>query len=151
MVRFRAWRWERFYVVPLLLAFVAAGSFAPDGGGLRAQIVNSESALLSWTPPTQNEDGTALTDLSHYYAYYGDTGQDPTKFPNKVQIGGNLSSFMIEALPEGTWCFAMTAVNSAGAESEFSNVACKTIDPLAPEPTRPKAPGGLVVQSAEPQ
>ena len=29
------------------------------------------SMSLSWTPPTQNTDGSALTDLAGYKLYYG--------------------------------------------------------------------------------
>lgn len=136
----------RYLLTPLLAAFILVVSFTPSPKFLHAQIVNSESALLSWMPPTQNEDGSTLTDLSHYFAYYGDTGQDPAAFPNKVQIGGNLSSFQIDGLGEGTWCFAMTAVNSSSLESGFSNVACKTINPLVEPASPPKAPGGLAAQ-----
>jgi len=133
-------------LVILIAAFIAVVSYVPQGGFLSAQILNSESALVSWTPPTQNEDGTTLTDLSHYNLYYDINVTDPTQFTNKVQVGGNLTSFQIDGLTAGTWCFAMTAVNSSELESQFSNVACKTIEELAPEPTRPKAPGALAVE-----
>src|SRR5690606_39832230 len=33
--------------------------------------VGSESVTLTWLPPTQNEDGSALTDLAGYKIRYG--------------------------------------------------------------------------------
>jgi hypothetical protein len=41
------------------------------------------SASLSWTAPTQNEDGTDLVDLAGYKLYWGTT---PGSYPNSVTI-----------------------------------------------------------------
>jgi hypothetical protein len=83
------------------------------------------SATLSWTPPTQNMDGTPLTDLTSYNIYYG-TSQGV--YPNQVPVGNpGITSFVVDNLSPGTYFFVSTAINSAGIESPFSNVATKTI------------------------
>jgi hypothetical protein len=38
-----------------------------------------------------------------------------------------LTRYVVEALSTGKWYFALTAVDSIGQESSFSNVASKTI------------------------
>jgi hypothetical protein len=82
------------------------------------------SATLSWTPPTQNTDGSALTNLASYRVYWG-TSQG--NYTNSTTISSGLSSFVVEPLTPATWYFALTAVNSAGAESSYSNVASKQV------------------------
>ena len=83
------------------------------------------TALLSWTPPTQREDGSALNDLSGYRVYYGlnQNQLDQTVVLNNA----GLTSYMVESLGQGTWYFAVTAVDGGGMESGFSNVASKVI------------------------
>jgi hypothetical protein len=82
------------------------------------------SALLSWTPPTQNTDGSALTNLSGYRVYWG-TSQG--NYTNSTTIGNGLSSYVVDQLTPATWYFALTAVNSTGAESAYSNIATKQV------------------------
>lgn len=83
------------------------------------------SATLSWTPPTQNTDGTALTDLAGYRIVYGTSATAMTQMieiPNQ-----SISSYVIEGLSPATYYFALRAYNTAGAESANSNVASKTL------------------------
>jgi hypothetical protein len=83
------------------------------------------SATLSWDPPTQNTDGTPLTDLAGYYIHYGNSADDLTQ-TIAVQ-GGGVSEYEITNLAQGTYYFAVTAYTSDGTESPASNVASKTI------------------------
>jgi hypothetical protein len=83
------------------------------------------TATLSWTAPTQNADGTSLTDLAGFRVYYGPNPTDlslrQTLFdPQAVQAA-------VSGLSSGTWYFAVSAFNSAGAESALSNTRSKTI------------------------
>jgi hypothetical protein len=83
------------------------------------------SATLSWQPPTQNEDGTALTNLSGYRISYGSS---PTNLTQHVELANpGLSSYVVTGLGSGTWHFALRAYTSSGAESGLSNSASKTI------------------------
>lgn len=83
------------------------------------------SATLRWTPPTQNEDGTPIVNLSGYRVYYG------TSTSNLNQVvtisSASITSAVIENLTPATWYFALKAYNSANVESSFSNIASKTI------------------------
>lgn len=83
------------------------------------------SALLTWTPPTQNTDGTPLTDLAGYKIYWG---VSQGTYPKSAIIDNpGITSYVVEQLTPATWYFALTAVNSAGAESAFSNGATKAV------------------------
>ena len=83
------------------------------------------SVTLNWTPPTENEDGSPLTDLAGYRIYWGPSVDN---YPNSVTINNpSISSYVIDNLSPGTYVFAAKAFNSAGVESTFSNTATKTI------------------------
>src|SRR5688572_7173384 len=85
----------------------------------------TRSVTLSWQAPTQNEDGTPLTDLTGYEVHYG---QFAGQYSETVSLpSAALTSVTIEDLTPATWYFAVKAVNAAGAQSSFSNEAWKTI------------------------
>jgi hypothetical protein len=85
----------------------------------------SGSASLSWQPPTQNTDGSALSNLSGFKIAYGTSSSAMSQTVTLANPG--LTSYMVTGLGSGTWYFAVTAYNSAGVESSLSNVASKTI------------------------
>ena len=84
------------------------------------------SATISWTAPTQNTDGSALTDLAAYKIYYGVNKDDYT---NQVRINNpGITTYVVDNLTPATYFFVSTSINSNGVESEFSNVARKTVN-----------------------
>ncbi len=83
------------------------------------------SVTLTWTPPTQNTDGSPLTDLAGYRIYWGTGGG---VYPQSVTINNpGVSSYVVENLPPGDYEFVATALNSVGVESGFSNTATRTV------------------------
>jgi hypothetical protein len=87
--------------------------------------VSLGSVTLSWTPPTQNDDGSALNNLAGYKIYWGPSAGN---YSNSVTINNaGLSSYVVENLGPGTYVFAAKSFNSAGMESTFSNTATKTV------------------------
>jgi len=93
-------------------------------------------AELTWTAPTQNTDGTPLTDLAGFKIYLGTTQGGP--YPVSVDIPDPLATtFTVPNLTEGTtYYFVSTAYNSAATvqESDFSNEATKLIPFAVPNP-----------------
>ena len=84
------------------------------------------STTLNWTPPTLNEDGTALTDLAGYRIYWGTT---PGDYPNSLTINGTgQTTAVIDNLAPGDYYFVMTAFNSADEESRYSGILSRTIN-----------------------
>lgn len=76
------------------------------------------SATVSWMPPTSNTDGSYLSDLAGYRIYYGTS---PSDYTDSLEINNpGLSSYVVEGLDETTWYFVMTAVNTSGVESSYS-------------------------------
>jgi hypothetical protein len=84
---------------------------------------NSGNATLTWSEPSTNQDGTTLTDLGGYNVYYGTSSGSYT---DSVDVG-NASGVVINALAIGRWCFAVTAYDNAGNESNYSTEVCKDI------------------------
>lgn len=83
------------------------------------------SASLSWTPPTQNTDGSSLTNLAGYRLYYGTSA---TALTQSIQIANpSVSTYVIDGLTPTTYYFAVRAYTSSGAESANSNVASKSL------------------------
>jgi len=75
----------------------------------------TSSATLSWTVPSQNDDGSPLTDLAGYRIYYG---MDSGDLNQRLDITSPATtSIEIAALSSGVWYFTMTSVNGAGTES----------------------------------
>ena len=83
------------------------------------------SATLIWMPPTQNDDGTPLTDLAGYRIYYG---TQSGKYTRTVTVRNpGLSTYTIDSLTPNTYYFVSTAVNALGGESLYSNETTKTV------------------------
>ena len=83
------------------------------------------TATLSWLPPTENTDGSALT-LAGYKIYYGTSADNYTTVVNIDNPG--LATYLIDNLPAGnTYYFVITAIDSNGIESAYSEVGSKTI------------------------
>jgi Putative Ig domain len=89
-----------------------------------AQATNG-SATLSWTPPTQNTDGSSLTDLAGFRVVYGTSASTLSQIVEIANPG--VATYLVSGLTSGTWYFAVKAYSSTGAESDASNVASKSI------------------------
>lgn len=83
------------------------------------------SVTLSWTSPTENTNGTALTNLAGFDIHYGNSATAMTQ-EISVNSVGNLT-YVIEELTAGTWYFDIYAVNSAGVQSGPSSTVSTTI------------------------
>ncbi len=84
------------------------------------------SATLSWTAPTQNTDGSPLTDLRSYRI---DVERANSTWQTSVNISNpSISTYVIENLDPATYEFTIVAINSQGAASAPSNKATKTVD-----------------------
>ncbi|WP_405240811.1 putative Ig domain-containing protein [Lentisalinibacter orientalis] len=88
--------------------------------------VATGSVTLSWTPPAENTDGSALTDLAGYKIYYGTSSGN---YGNSVTIDNpGLTTYVVDNLSPNTYYFSATAFNSTGIESDFSGEAVKSVN-----------------------
>ena len=89
------------------------------------QAVSLGSVTLTWTAPTQNEDGTVLNNLDGYRIYWGTT---PGVYPNSVTIDNEtVTMYVVDNLAPGTYEFVATSFNTAGVESQYSTPAIKVV------------------------
>jgi len=92
---------------------------------ISAVTVFAGDATLSWDPPTTNEDGSPLTDLAGYKIYYGTTSGNYT---NSIDVG-NVTTYTVVNLTEGvTYFFVVSAYDTLGNESDYSNEVSKKIE-----------------------
>ena len=135
----------RFHIILALFASVAVGACSSGGGGDDAVVDNSSSSqpppgggagggggsgsgsligsgdtsfTLSWTPPTSNSDGSALTDLAGYKIRIGIDSGDYSETVDLNSPG--ISRYVVDGVPLDTYFVVMTSVNSAGTESAYS-------------------------------
>jgi hypothetical protein len=100
-------------------------STALNAFAIAVTAVSNGRATLSWTAPTENTDGSTISNLSGYRIRYGTSAGSLTS--TIVINNASVTTYVVEDLAPATWYFAVTAVNSAGAESSYSNVANKQI------------------------
>ena len=82
----------------------------------------SISGSLAWDAPSQNIDGSTLTDLSGYKLYYG---RSSGSYSGSIDLE-NATSLSLAMLAQqvqnhGIYYITLTAYNTAGNESTFSN------------------------------
>jgi len=76
------------------------------------------SITFSWVPPTQNSDGSPISNLAGYKIHYGTSSTEYTQTLAVANAG--LTRFVLDNLPSGTYYFAITAFNAQGLESPLS-------------------------------
>jgi hypothetical protein len=97
------------------IAVGASGSTGSGGPGI----------TLSWTAPTENTDGSALTNLAGYVIAYGTSS---TSLSQSVRLDNpSIDRYVFDQLSNGTYFFAIKAVNAEGTESALSSVVSKNI------------------------
>ena len=102
-----------------------AASASLPAFGITVSATAAGSVTLSWQPPTQNEDGSPLTDLAGYKIHWGTTSGNYTSSATLNNPG--ITTYVVENLASGTYFFAMQSFNSQGLDSAYSGEASKTI------------------------
>jgi hypothetical protein len=91
---------------------------------IAVQQVTSANAVVTWTPPTTNTNGSALTNLTGYRVVYG---RDQGTLDQSVAVNNvGLTTYTIENLASGQWYFAVYAV-AGTVDSPISELWTKTI------------------------
>jgi hypothetical protein len=110
------------------------------GGDRRPGKTISVVALI-WDEPSTNSDSSELTDLSGYRVYFGgaprgESDAPPAGYGQMIDVlrPNNCETFPSTDkcrykvfLPAGTWYFSVTAYNSQGVESGYSNEVSKSV------------------------
>ena len=77
---------------------------------------------LSWVAPTENVDGSALTDLAGFKIYFG---LQSGGYLDSIDVSGSTITQFDLTVPMGTYYLAMTALDADGNESAYSNEVVK--------------------------
>jgi hypothetical protein len=107
------------------VAVIDKGSTTPVPYVPTPKPISTGTATLDWTPPTENSDGSTLTNLAGYTVYYGTA---PDKLTESVKVSNpGLTAYTVTNLPSGTWYFAVTSYSAAGVESARTGVVSAKI------------------------
>jgi hypothetical protein len=82
------------------------------------------SATLSWTAPTKHIDGSALLSISGFRIFYG---RDPENLEQIINVGTGIASYVVDNLEQGTWYFAVAAVDGQGVEGRRTEGVSKLV------------------------
>jgi len=94
------------------------------------------SLTVRWTPPTQNTDGSTLTDLAGYRIYYGTAATDLSRTATVSNPG--LVAYVLDGLTAGTWYVAMTAYSPGGESDRTATASASVAPPVTPVCTTPQ-------------
>ena len=86
----------------------------------------STSISLVWEAPTQNSDGSPITNLAGYKIHYGTSSSDYTE--TVALNNASLNRYVVDNLKSGTYYFAITAYNAQGLESPLSGEIATSVD-----------------------
>lgn len=96
----------------------------PSGSELGMVTVRVVDKVLRWQAPTQNVDGSPLTDLAGYVIYWGTTSRNYT---GSHTINSPTTTEWEATMAPGSYYFAMTAFDGENNESGYSNEVLKII------------------------
>lgn len=102
----------------------AANSTAANDSPLPTS--NDGDITLNWMPPTENTNGSTLTNLAGYNIHYGTASGDYTQTVTVSNPG--IATYVVDDLTPGTYYFSVGAVNSQGVESPLSSEVSARVD-----------------------
>lgn len=110
-----------------------------------------QTAILTWSAPTTNTDGTAYANPGGFRIQYG---RSATVLDTSAYIQDPAArTWTTPSLATGAWFFGVRAYNAQGLESDLSNVATKTMTAAASQARTlevairfPNPPSGLTVE-----
>jgi chitinase len=97
---------------------------------LISQTTSTMTIVLAWDPNTE-------PDLAGYHVYWGNASAQYGAFKATVPVMP-APTYTTPVLPNGLYYFAVTAFNTAGLESGFSNEVSATIASAPAAPTNLK-------------
>ncbi len=93
--------------------------------------LGAATATLTWEPPATNTDGSPLIDLGGYVLHIG---LAPDDYTQNMDVG-DVTTYVLDDLDyDVTYYLAVTAYNTSGNESGYSNkLSIMTDSPPSPE------------------
>lgn len=106
----------------------ATSSIANSATSSTSPSTSTKSVTLSWSPPTQNSDGSSLTNLAGYTLHYGTASEDYTGSIEITSPAATSYTVSDSNFPAGTYYFAISAYNAEQVSSALSGEITVTID-----------------------
>jgi len=104
----------------------SSSTTAPPATPPTSTPASSSNVTFGWQAPTENSNGTPITNLAGYKIHYGTASQQYTQV---VEVSNpSLSRYVMDSLPSGTYYFAITAYNAQGIESALSGEVSTTLN-----------------------
>lgn len=115
-------------------AIDAAGNYSEGGHAFQDFIIPANPAtnsklVAAWSAPTNNTDGSVLTDLSGYRVYYGLGTANPCPSGSFVAVGIGPSTTLTGLNNGATYTAAVVAVNTSNVASACSAPATGVAHP----------------------
>lgn len=96
----------------------SGGTSGSKSGGT-TPVAHANTVTINWTPPTENTNGSPLTNLAGYDIHYGTSSGNLSR---KIAVSNpGIATYVVSNLSAGRYYFAVAAVNSAGTESPLSS------------------------------
>jgi hypothetical protein len=102
-----------------------SSSGGTSGSGSSGTTTTADNVTLSWSAPTENTNGSALTNLAGYIIYYGTSASAMTQTIDVNTVG--VLNYVVDNLSAGSWYFQIVAVNAAGEQSSPSAIVSASI------------------------
>jgi hypothetical protein len=99
---------------------------------LSVPVAQAATVTLAWDPNSE-------TDLAGYKLYYGNSPRTQAPYPQTVVIQNKTATMWQLTLSPGVYYFALTALDTSGKESGYSNEVTAQIDTQQP-PGKPGKP-----------
>ena len=103
----------------------SADASSPSSSPKSTPATTNKSVDVTWSAPTMNTNGSALTDLAGYTIHYGTSPGSLKQTVNVANAGA--TDYVVQGLSGGTWYFAVSAYTNTGLQSDDSTVVSKTI------------------------
>jgi hypothetical protein len=107
-------------------AVSSSSAATSDESAASAPAASSNAVTLNWTPPTENTNGSPLTNLTGYDIHYGTASGDYTQTISVSNAG--IATYVVDDLTPGKYYFTVGAVNSQGTESPLSSEVSATVN-----------------------
>ena len=113
---------HRLRLLALITVLVATAGCGESGTVGSPAGINSAS--LSWEKPTTNVDDSPITDLAGYQIYFGTSSGNYTEVLNVADA----TEYTLNDVPPGIYFIAVTAYDTSGNESAYSNEVSRTVE-----------------------
>lgn len=92
-----------------------------NGSTTNTGAINTSDVRLSWAAPSEREDNKpiSLSEIAGYKIYYGTSQRS---YSDNIKIDdGDVDSYTFYNMDAGTYYFALTTLDTAGRESQYSD------------------------------